>query len=251
MKNTRPFQVSTFGLSPDMKRVHPAFGTINRGEVSRHTLFDALEIYRRIDSNAAPSESHFLIKSELGRFIVRVAGGQLTLAAENEPASQAVPLAAEEIVTRVEKPQVPVVMAPPPPPPEPRWRIALSAALVLAGVALLIRGLKPLLVPEPATAAEDISLITDLVQVNAQQRAAAGIFSTGDRPGDRRLTISANGYIEFAELGPRQSLGSGTDTFEIGRREAQTCLVTARNGVITIVNANTLRYYGDTYRRLE
>lgn len=250
MKNTRPFQVSTFGLSPDLKRVHPAFGTINRGEVSRHTLFDALEIYRRIDPNAAPSESHFLIKSELGRFIVRVAGGQLTLAAENERTAQAVPLAPEEIVTRLEKPHVEVVMAPPPP-PEPRWRIAVSAVLVLAGVALLIRGLKPLLVPEPAAAAEDISIITDLVQVNAQQRAVAGIFATGDRPGDRRLTISANGYIEFAELGPRQNLGSGTDTFEIGRREAQTCLVTARNGVITIVNANTLRYYGDTYRRLE
>ena len=69
--------------------------------------------------------------------------------------------------------------------------------------------------------------------------------------GDRHLLISANGFIELAEFGPRQRLDSGGDTFRIGRRDRETCLVTSRSGIITVVDSNTLRYFGDTYRRLE
>lgn len=253
MKTARPFKVSTFGLSPDMKRVHPAFGRVNRGEVSRHTLFEALEVYRRVGSQSDEPGSHVAIQSDKGRFIVRVSGGQLTLGLADMPAAKAVPLAAEEIVTRVEQAPTATGIAeppPPPPPPEPPWRIGTAVVLVLAGVGLTVFALKPVIVPE-AERSDDITLVADAIALKAQRQALPGLFVTGEQNGDRRLTISPNGYVEFAELGPRQAIASGTDTFQVGQRGRKVCLVTSRNGVIEVLDRNTLVFYGDTYRRLE
>lgn len=232
-----------------MTRVHPAFGNINRGEVSRHKLFEVLETYRRLDPDSGSSASHFAIQSDTGRFIVRVSAQQLTLGVEGEPPAQSVPLAAEEIVTRLAQPPAPLDFRPPPRPSEPWWRSGVALVLLVAGVALMVHALQPVLAPEGARTPEDITLVTNAADLKAQQLALAGLFATGQQPGDRYLTISANGYILFAEVGPRNALDGRTDTFRIGRREKQTCLVTVRNGVIEVVDANTIVYYDDTYRR--
>lgn len=250
MKTARLFHVSTFGLSPDMKRVHPEFGRIDRGEVSRHTLFEALEMYRRLESDWRPA-SHIAIQSDTGRFVVRVSGKELTLGVEGTPAAEGVPLASEEIVARLSQPPIPVAVGPPPPPPESLRRSAVAMVLFLAGVGLMVYALKPILVPERARPEEDLTFITGAAELKGRHRALAGAFTTGQQTGDRRLTISADGYVVFGEFGPRAALVSGAHTFRIGRRENQTRLVTARNDIIEVVDANTLLYYGDTYRRVK
>ncbi|MDO8539164.1 MAG: hypothetical protein Q7S40_01885 [Opitutaceae bacterium] len=245
----RPFHISTFGLSPDMKRVHPAFGSINRGDVSRQTLFDALETYRRLDSDCGPSASHITVQAETGRFVVRVSAKQLLFAAEAESRAQAVPLAPEEIVRRLEQPPAPISIRPPAPPPEPPWRLATALVVFAAGVGLIGYALKALFVPDGPRPDENIAVIPGDAP-GVQLRSLAGTFATGQLPGDRRLAISENGYTEFAEIGPRQRLGSGADSIRIRRRDNQTFLDTTRSGIIEFVDKNTLRYYGDTYRRL-
>jgi hypothetical protein len=243
------FHVSTFGLSPDLQRVHPAFGRIKRGNLSRHQLFGVLETYRRIEIEDGPSASRIEIHSDQERLIVRVSEHQLLLGVEGALLAQLVPHAAEEIVTRLEQPPAPAYVRPLPPPAEPLWRGGVALLLLLAGVALMVHALKPVLAPERERRPEDITLVTDAAYARKQQRALAGLFATGQQNGDRHLTISAGGYILFAEIGPRNALNSRTDTFEIGRRDQRTYLVTFRNGVVAILDSNTLVHDDDTYRR--
>ena len=249
MKSLRRFQVLTVGLSPDVKRVHPAFGKIDRGEVSRPQLLTGLELYRQLEPDWAASASHFAIQSDTGRFIVRASGKQLLLTEETTPPTPPVAASAEQIMARLEKQQE-ISVVPPRAPPEPVWRSLVTLGLICGGVALMVYALRPILLPSPAGPATECALVTDPTEAKNRQDALTGIFATGQRPGDRLLTVSAQGHVVFAELGPRQSLGSGADSFRIGRRDKRTCLITTRSGTIEALDANTLLYYSDTYRRV-
>lgn len=250
MKSLLRYPVTTFGLSPDMQRVHPAFGRINRGDVSAKKLLEVLEKYRLLQTDWGPSASHIAIQSDAGRFVVRLANQSLTFAAEDAPAAQAVPLAAAEIVKRLEPPEPVLEFRPPPPPVEPRWKTITGIVLLAAGLALIIFALHPILVPAPADEPPaDVTWVTDPAELKTRQQLVVGIFATGRQAGDRHLTVSADGHIVFAEVGPRQSLANATDTFRIAVRDQRTCLVTGQSGVIEALDLNTLSYFGDTYRR--
>ncbi len=250
MKFSARYHVVTVGLSPDLKRVHPAFGRINRGDVSRQQLLTVLEVYRQLETDCSPADSHFLIEADSGRFVVRAAARQLTLLEQDaSPPVPAVPVTAEQIIARLGRAQE-ISVTPKRPPTEPVWRSLATLVLICAGIGLVLHALKPVFVPERADPPAEITLVTDPAEVKTRQDAITGIFATGQRPGDRHLTVSAQGHVVFAELGPRQSLGSGADSFRIGRRDKQTCIVTTRSGVIEALNANTLVYSGDTYRRV-
>ena len=83
----------------------------------------------------------------------------------------------------------------------------------------------------------------------------------GAQPGDRVITVGADGRVTFAEVGAATSLNNGTDTYRLGRHEKKArspsassdtgrlCLTTTDSGVIDILNIDTLIYYRDTYRR--
>ena len=249
MKSTRRFPVLTFGLSPDLKRVHPAFGKINRGDVSRRRLLEVLEFYRKLETDAEPSASWFVIEGEMGRFVIRAVDKQLTLGLEGDPPAQRVPLTTEQILARIE--EVPAIsVAPKRPPAEPWSRSVITLVLLCAGVALMVHALKPLVVPARPRVANDVEIVIDPADYRTRLGAVTGTFATGDQAGDRHLTVAVNEHVVFVEIGPRQSLGSGADSFRIGRRDQRTCLVTPRSGVIEVVDANTLLYFGDTYRRI-
>jgi hypothetical protein len=244
------YHVLTYGLSPDMKRVHPEFGKIDRGNVSRNTLFKVLEIYRRLETDWETSASRIAIQGDSALFIVRVSGKQLTLGVEGERSGQSVPLAAEEIMVRLERPPAPdpLNFRPPTAPPEPRLHLGIALGLMVAGVALIGYALKPVLSAETARPTDTVEF--EARELERPQSAMAGLFATGHQPGDRHLKITADGHIVFIEIGPRNALDGRTDTFRTGRREKQTYLVTRRNGAIEMMDADTLVYYEDTYRRV-
>lgn len=252
MKSSRPFHVSTFGLSPDLKRIDPLFGNINRGDVSRQALRIALEAYRQIETQWGPSVSRIVIKSEMGTFIVHAGGKQLTLATKDpDPAApQGVPVTTAEIMGRLEQAPVDTAVAPRPTPESPS-RSAATLGLICVGVVLIVQAVKPLFSPEKPRPGADVTLVTTLAELKTRRQAVAGIYATGQKLGDRHLMVSPDGHIVFSELGPRQSIAAGADSYRLGQRGQQTCLVTPRSGVIEAVDANTLVYYGDTYRRIK
>jgi hypothetical protein len=150
---------------------------------------------------------------------------------------------------RLEPP--PAFVARPRPPPEPMWRSALALVLIVAGVGLIVSALRPLLAGETSRMPADITLVTEPAELKERQRVVSGLYVTGQQSGDRELTVSPEGYIVFGERGPRQSIGRATDTYRVGQRGERTCLVTTRSGILEAVGANTLVYYGDTYRRVK
>lgn len=244
----RPFHVSTYGVSPDLQRVHPAFKILNRGDLSRQKLLEVLEKYRQIETDWSPKASHVTIETEAGRFTVRAPEKKLTLANEGETAAGELPLTAAEIVARLEMP-VAISFAPKPPPPEPMGRRIVSIVLLVAGLTLISHTLNSVFVRPDTRPARDLAFVTDPADLKRRQNDVAGVFATGQQAGDRQLTITADGHIVFAELGPRQSLGNATETYRIARRGSRTVLVTTHGGVIEALEFNTLVYYGDTYRR--
>ena len=251
MKIRRRFPVATYGLSPDYTRLDPAFGHVNRGDLPRARLLEVLELCRQLDTDWGPAAVRIVIEGDTGMFIVSLGRKQLWIARENDPPAQRLAVTAQQVIERVEQP-IKITVAPPPRPVEPISHSAMTLVLLCTGVILLVVALKPVFSPEitPLSPPVDVEPVTDPADREARQAAVRGLFATGQQTGDRHLTISADGYVVFAELGPRQSLGAGADSFTIVRRDQQTGLLTTRSGLIEAIDRNTLLYFGDTYRRV-
>jgi hypothetical protein len=248
----RRFPVVTHGVSPDLERIHPDFGRLNRGDISRQALAKVLETYRQLDNPWGAFISRFEVEAETGRFVIRSADKQLTLALADQTAAQGVPLTVDQILQRLE--QAPVIsVAPPRPPPDPLWFSVATIVLFCAGVALIAHALRRTPEPLELDQVADVILVADPADAQARQQAVAGLFATGRAPGDRHITITPKGQVVFAEFGARQALGlnSDADGFRIGQRNNHTCLVTNHSGVIEALSSNILVYYGDAYRRIE
>lgn len=248
----RRFPVVTHGISPDLKRIHPDFGRINRGDVSRAVLLQVLEKYRQLDNEWGAFISRIEIEAETGKYVVRSADQQVTLALADQAGTPAVPLSVEQIMARLE--QLPVIsVAPVRPQPEPLWRSVATIVLLCAGLGLGFHAWQRKPEPPADDQMTGVTFVTDPAEAAARQRSVTGLFATGQAPGDRHITISPKGHVVFAEFGARQSLGtnSDADSFRIGQRENRTCLVTSRSGVIEAAGPNIIVYYGDTYRRIE
>ena len=127
----------------------------------------------------------------------------------------------------------------------------VAAALLLAGAAGLsayttCRAVRRESVEPPVPA---LTALTDATEATNRRREFAGIFATGEKPGDRTLTILAEGRVDYAELGAKAPVTIDSDTYGLRRRGRHFSLVTGRGGVIDTVNLDTLVYWGDTYRR--
>jgi hypothetical protein len=244
------YPVTTFGVAPDLQRIHPEFGKINRGDVSSKVLQEVLERYRKIETDRGLLDSYITIDAETGRYVVRVAHHQLSLAPENQPPASGASLEPADIIKRLEQP-LNISVRPAPPAVEPLWRTVTTLALLVLGVVLIAVAVMPLLGSKARQQSSDITLVRDAADAQIRQKSVAGLFSTGPKSGDRSMTITPLGDVIFAEVGPRQPLGAGTDSYRIGLRDQKTFLVTVRSGVIEVLDANTLRYYGDTYRRVQ
>lgn len=148
-------------------------------------------------------------------------------------------------------PDAPAPSPPPatPPPTRSRWcwlRPALALVLGLGAVLLFAYAARLFRHTESVHEAVPTTPITDAAELAARQRDVVGTFTTGTGPGERTLTVHADGRIEFGETGGGHSF---SDTYELVRRGKAFCLVTRASGAVDVVNIDTLSYSRDTYRR--
>ena len=79
---------------------------------------------------------------------------------------------------------------------------------------------------------------------------AAGEYETGNQEGDRRLIIEATGGLRIAKYGPERAvLQEMTKSAKGGSVNGKIVLVTSDPTTIEIKDANTVVYFGTTYRR--
>jgi len=129
----------------------------------------------------------------------------------------------------------------------PRWA-------KIAGLAALIVGFNAVTVwlvffQEPRTLMPKTEAIPEF-ETGALLAKAAGEYETGGAEGDRRLIIEPGGNLRLAKYGPERAvLQETTRTSKGGMVNNRQVLVTSDPAVVDIKDANTVVYFGTTYKR--
>lgn len=252
------YPVSTVHLSPEATQADTAFGTVELGDLSAGDLIALLERFSTVDAGQNEAAEPFLIVAgRSGKFHIRTGQGRLYLYNARATVEPYAELTTAEIIAQLERDNVtaaPFAVAvdtPPPdparPPPAPHRGIA--AAILVAGVALNGYTLYSVFYTDKVNERPAVTLIVDAAEASARRREIVGTFATGDRPGDRVITIKEDNRVQFSEIGVKPGVTDSGDSFRLGRRGTRLCLSTLDSGVIDVLNLETLSYYGDAYRR--
>lgn len=95
----------------------------------------------------------------------------------------------------------------------------------------------------------EITAIADAAELATIQRDLAGTYATGERPGDRVITIERGGTVRFSEIGVTAQPTPNFDLYRIGRVEKSLYLATEKSGAVEVIGIDTLIYFGDRYTR--
>lgn len=150
---------------------------------------------------------------------------------------------------RVERPSVagPVItIAPDEAGRFPRWlKIAVMAVIIIGCNATAAW----MLLSPPKTIAPKYSLLTPAESVALLGRVA-GEYRTGSAEGDRRIIIDTTGTVRLAKFGPNQSTTQPvTKTVRGALVDGQPALVTTDPAAVVLKDAETIVFFGNTYKR--
>jgi len=249
------FKVSTMFLDQEARHADLQHGTVNRGQLDAAKLTELLENFRAIEAVemidldpqiiAAGSRSRLIIRTNRKKLFVYNAANMNEAAAEMAPA---------EIMQRLNSVPAPVVSELPAdlaavPPPS---RTGLAYALF--AVALLVNLYTIYSVFIPGKTVNDksgLSYITDPQEEVRRRGMIAGTYATGHERGDRILVIHQDGSMQSSEIGAPGNPPPQTGTYHLAELGQNLCLSVDDGGVVHVLDANTLRYYGDTYKRVQ
>jgi hypothetical protein len=128
----------------------------------------------------------------------------------------------------------------------PRWaKIAVMAAIIV-----ICNGVTAWMLLRPVrTLAPKFTLLPP-AESEALIAKYAGQFHTGEREGDRILVIEPGGTLQLARFGPRQTrVQPALKTVRGAVVDGRPALVTNDPAAITLKDADTLVFFGNTYRR--
>lgn len=251
------FHVSTCGLSPDQRHAGKEFGSLCLGEISAERMTELLNLFANIEPvEIYEAEPHLIVKTRVGKFLIRTSQNKLHVYnARNitDPSFEITPsnlgaldgsaLAAKSTTVTVAGPTAALR------PNNKNHQVIL--ATVLWAIALSINGFTvySLLATEADPAMEYLQSIANPVEIEAQKNVLIGDFFTGDLPGDHFIRIQSDA-IRFGDIREKTAWSvSGPVDYSLAKREGRICLKTRLDGIIETVNADTLFYCGDTYRR--
>jgi hypothetical protein len=247
------FHVTTINLSPDTTADDPAHGTADLGELNADEFLALLERFRRLGPvQNREAEPQLFVGARAGKFRVRTSQGKLFVDQPGDPSRLPAELPPAEIARHLD--QIAGVPTTTDAPSADRSRErapsrAIAAALLVAGLSLNAYTLSTVFDTASVNEKPVVALVTDPAEISAHLADAIGTFATGDRPGDRTISVTADGKIRFAELGARAGLDGNRDTFRLGRLGKNYCLHTVDSGVVEVLNLDTLVYYRDVYKR--
>lgn len=122
--------------------------------------------------------------------------------------------------------------------------LLLVASLAIAG-SVLFRATRH----QSLFSAPPLAPFTDPTENDRRLRDVVGTFATGTTPGDHVLVIQADGQIRFQRSIVAQPKIDLIDRFKLGQREGHVAIVTARSGIIDVLDIDRLTYFDDVYER--
>lgn len=267
------FRVTLVNLSPDLTSASLGLGRSSLGELPRERVIALLDAFRSLDPvENFDAEPEIVLETRSAKFLVRMVRHRLYLYNPRRIDEPALELSAEQITAEVDGSAAarrtlapfhsrivpasaadrPAVPLPPPRPPEnlltSRQRLAFAAALVvLCGYVAYPSFLsKP---PDPAAA---FTPLADSERARALKEQFAGVFVTGNDPGDRGIALSADGTIRLFELNDDSEPSLVQSTFRVGQIAGAVALRGREIGGPILPQGRTaLAYAGEIYRRVE
>ena len=247
------FTVTTVNLTSDTTGAAPSLGTAELGTLSPEEFTALLGRFQQLDARQNhDADPHLLVTAAAGRFLIRTGQGKLFLYNARDTTEPYSELSASEIAAQLDRQRttpLPTATDSAAAEPKPAPHYAIAFAILIAGLGLNGYTLYSVFYTESVNVTPAVVLLTDPAELAARGREAVGSYATGGLPGDRVITVTADGKIRFFELGVKDGITHNTDTFKLGRHDRKFCLLTADSGVVNIVNPDTLLYYRDTYRR--
>ncbi len=128
----------------------------------------------------------------------------------------------------------------------PRWlKIAVMAVIIIGCNATAAW----MLLSPPKTIAPKYALLTPAESAALLGRVA-GEYRTGSAEGDRRIIIDTTGTARLAKFGPNQSTTQPvTKTVRGAVVDGQPALVTNDPAAVVLKDADTIVFFGNTYKR--
>ncbi len=248
------FSVTTVNLSSDTAVADATLGPSDLGVLSTEEFAALVERFSRIHAaQNIEADPHLLVTAPAGRFLIRTGQGKLFLYNARDTTQPYSEHSPAEIVAQLDRqlttPPFAFTEAIAAEQPKAAPHYGIAFAILLAGLALNAYTLYSVFYTESVNEAPVVVLLTEPAEFASRSREVIGSYATGSQPGDRVITVTADGKIKFFEIGTKAGPTNNTDTFKLGRREKKFCLLTADSGVVDIVNPDTFVYYRDTYRR--
>lgn len=251
------FTVTTVNLTSDTSGADAALGPSDLGVLSAEEFNALLGRFSQIDARQNhDADPHLLVSASAGRFIIRTGQGKLFVYNARDTTEPYSELTAEEIVTQLDRPLTTppfafteAAAAPTTAEPKPAPHYGIAFAILFAGLALNGYTLYSVFYTVSVNDRPAVVLLTDAKEIDLRGHEMVGVFATGSQPGDRMITITADGKIKFFQLGGKDGFTNNTDSFKLGHHDKRLCLLTLDSGVVDTAGPDTLIYYRDTYRR--
>jgi hypothetical protein len=250
------YRVVTFNLTPDASDLDAEAGAIERGEMTAGELMLLLERFRDLNLVETGEDDPYIeLTAPSGKFHIRTTLGRLLLYNARASLEPYIELTPTEIVIQLERSVGSVAPFAPRPESEaaarrrPSTQRAIAAGILAAGLLINAYTIYSVTYVQSVNVKPNVTLLTDAREITARRTELVGTYVTGDRTGDRVISLQADGHVQFAEVGRPGSMSEVKDTYQIGRRGPKLCLVTGDGSVIDVVNLENLTYFRDTYRR--
>jgi len=135
------------------------------------------------------------------------------------------------------------------PPASVIFRNVFATILLLVGVGLATIGIQRAARIDDVNSFPPADWITKASELESLRAAAIGRYVTGSEPGDRGIEINPEGRLRFFRVVEKGERSEPEVSSRLGRVNGRLNFVTPHQGLVEVVNIDTLSYYRDVYRR--
>ena len=264
------FRTTLVNLAPDAAVTKPEAGPSYLGELSHETMGKLLETFRTLDeAEVAKAEPEIIIETRRQKHIVRTSQGRLHLYDARDPLAPAHTLNVSQLLAEIDGSAHAARSLPPfqyadktPPLPavaakttraaagllRPWQRIALGA--VSLGLAVYVGS--ALLASRAISTDDGFEAVTDTRAGEGFRNQVAGVYMTGQQPGDHGIALTADGHLKLFQLNAQGTPSLLRDTYRIGHLGGQlAALGTETKVILRFKDPGQLTNGGEKYRRIE
>ena len=251
------YHVFTYNLSEDLSQAGDLFEHRDLGELDAEQLIFVLRTFSGIDpmqnNEGDPSLTISHGNQKLG---IRTLQGRLYVTLMNNRGGGSFEASEEDILAMLQREaQQPeeeqtIETAATPVPKKKRNSQIIALGMLVSGLALNGYTVYSALYVKDVRREPPVTLITSGEEIRRLRDFMAGNYFTGHEQGDRCIIIYSDGTVVLQEIGRKGVVRKeNIFTYVPGKRDNLSVFKLKPRGQIEILDRDTLRFFGDLYRR--